>query len=227
MKQIDNQHDWQRVAAELESEKLKLASYDKTLLERLGNVQGKKILDYGCGPGVLASALQRLGANVEVFDISPEMRRLCGEKIGEENVYRNDFQIPDDNFDHVICNLVMCIVSDYEAAQIARNIRLALQPDGKAYVGFCNPEIFDVPESALDLRFPTGHRYEENHSYKKLKKEGNYEITEIHRPLNWYENIFRVSGFENIERLFTPSYEMNGRQINDFCIFELSKYAEP
>lgn len=223
MKNISDQKEWQRVAEELEAERLKLASYDKTLLAQLGIIDGKHILDYGCGPGVLASALHRLGADVRAFDISPEMRRLCGEKIGHENVHISESEIPEKYFDHVICNLVMCIVPEEIVELIARNIMRVLKANGVAFIGFCNPEIFDVPESALDFRFPTGNRYEENHSYRKLKKEGCYEITEFHRPIKWYEQTFRSAGLNLAGTLFTPEYELNGRKIRNFVIFALTK----
>ena len=64
-KLISDQGEWINVAEELNSENLKLASYDTTLIPLLGQLVGKKVLDYGCGPGVLALTLQKLGANSE------------------------------------------------------------------------------------------------------------------------------------------------------------------
>ncbi len=223
MKTVKSQSQWHVVSKELEEEKLKLASYDGPLLDHIGNVSKKKILDYGCGPGVLALALTKLHANVKVFDISKEMSKLAGEKIGNENVYKEIVSIPKDHFDFLICNLVLCINGDDEVRRIVNNITKVLKRGGKSFIGFCNPEIFNFPESKLDIRFPTGNKYEENHIYKKLKKEGNYEILETHRPKDWYLKVFREAGLKHLGTIFTPEYKLKGRKIKDFVIFELSK----
>lgn len=223
MKNVSRHDEWQKVAEELQAEQIKLASYDKTLIEKVGNFKGLKVLDYGCGPCMLASAMQRLGADVKAYDISPEMREKCAARIGQENVYSSVEEIPSGEFDIVTCNIVMCIVPEEEVSNITRNIKRALNTNGTAYIGFCNPRIFDVLESSLDFRFPTGQRYEENHSYKKLKKEGNYEIVELHRPLEWYQRVFKRAGFGSMDIFFTPQYEMKGRKVEDFSIFEVGK----
>ncbi len=225
-KSISEQLEWARVSAELEAENLKLASYDHTLLDLLGDVSGRRFLDYGCGPGVLASALQRRVADISAYDISDQMRGLCGEKIGHQRVYPNIDAIPREYFDAVICNLVLCIVEEEEVRRITHTIRGILKHDGQAYIGFCNPSIFNVPESRLDLREKTGHRYEENHRYWKTKKEGGYRILEEHRSIGWYELVFAQATFEVVKKQFTPEYELKGKKIEDFIIFELKRRKE-
>ena len=53
-KLVADQKEWSVVAKELEGENLKLASYDNTLMTAIGDITGKKVLDYGADPGVLA-----------------------------------------------------------------------------------------------------------------------------------------------------------------------------
>lgn len=221
-KLISAQDQWSNVQDELSSEELKLVSYDNTLLSIAGNIKGQKVLDYGCGPGVLAAALQKRGAQVNAYDISPEMRKSVSKIIGDSNVHHDVKDIPKDNFDLAICNLVLCIVDEEEAKKIARNLRDIIHGNGTAYVGFCNPMIHDVSESRLDFRF-SNSSYHENHNYEKIKKEGNYKIVEMHRPLEWYTRIFQEAGLR-LERMhFTPQYTLNDRHVNDFVIFELKK----
>jgi len=222
-KLVAKQRDWHHVAEELKAENLKLASYDNTLLPLLGDLNGKTVLDYGAGPGVLAKAINKLGGDIKVYDINPDMRMQAGQKIGIENVYATTEAIPKVSFDHVICNLVLCIVPEDEVKRIAHNIKLALKPGGSAYVGFCNPKIFNIKESQLDFRFPTGHQYEENHDYKKVKKEGEYEIIESHRPTEWYQKMFEAAGFKVDELIYTPEYKLHENNIKDFVIFKLTQ----
>lgn len=217
-----SQHDWNQVIAELESEQLKLMSYDNTLLTLMPSPQTKRILDYGAGPGVLALVLQRLGADIRTWDINPQMGAKSAEKIGTERVFNCITEVLEQSFDVVICNLVLCITTDDVTIEILNNIRRILKPEGRAYFGFCNPRLFDVPESRLDYRFKTEHSYEENHSYKKIKKEGGYKIIEMHRPISWYENQYRLSGLKLTDTALTPNYDFNGATLNDFIIHTLS-----
>ena len=104
MSELELGAKWGEVKEHLEAEKLKLASYDNTLLQLIGNIEKnvveeqRNVLDYGAGPGVLAYALQQLGVIVKVFDIDPEMRTKAAEKVGQENVYTSTVAIPSNNF---------------------------------------------------------------------------------------------------------------------------------
>ena len=223
MKLITNPMEWGDVAGELEREVLKLKSYDEVLLPQLGNVAGKAILDYGHGPGLLLKNLAKQGANVKGYDLHPKMRELAAQRVGAGNIYESAEQIPSNSFDTAICNLVTCINSEEGVNRIAADIGRALKDNGVAYIGFCNPHIFDVEETALDRRLTTKHRYDENHDYLKIKKEGTYAIIEKHRPIEWYQRLFENAGLQNAGTFFTPPYEMNGRTINDFVILKVQK----
>ena len=57
----------------------------------------------------------------------------------------------------------------------------------------------------------------------KTKKEGMYEIIENHRPIEWYEEMYKEQGLNLVDTFFTPEYELKGRKIKDFIIFKLKK----
>ena len=221
--EISEETEWSRVSEELKAEKIKLAYYDNTLIPFLGKLQKKKVLDYGAGPGILVTALKKLGADVKVYDLSEDMRKQASQKIGKENIYDTVKEIPENNFDFVICNLVLCIVSEDEVKRIVKNIKNSLNDHGFAYIGFCNPKLLNVPETKLDLRPTPKHKYEENHSYMKTKKEGGYQIIENHRPIEWYEKVYKDTGLKLVDTIFTPEYELKQRKIKDFIIFKLKK----
>ena len=172
---------------------------------------------------ILTALVKKLGADVKVWDISKDMRKAAGIKIGKENVYENLKYIPKNNFDVIICNLVLCINPESEVKRIVKRVHNLLKLKGTAFIGFCNPLIFDVPESRIDFRVQTENKYEKNHKYKKIKKEGNYEIIEDHRPIQWYEKVYAKSWLKLVKKHFTPEYMFKGRDVRDFVIFELTR----
>ncbi len=222
-KLISKEKEWDRVSKELKLEKIKIAYYDNTIIPLLGNIKNKKILDYGGGQGILAIALKKLGADVKIWDISNKIRKQAAKNIGKENIYNSIKEIPEKEFDFIICNLVLCINSDKEVKKIVKNIKDELNEKGLAYIGFCNPKLLGVPESNLDFRPKQKQKYEKNHSYIKTKKEGMYKIIENHRPIEWYEKVYEDAGLILVDTFFTPEYELNGRKIKDFIIFKLKK----
>ena len=79
-------------------------------LELVGDVKNKKILDLGCGPGIYAKKLVRMGAKVEGIDISSEMIKLARKECPEASFKRGNIEkLPYKNskFDVVICSLVI------------------------------------------------------------------------------------------------------------------------
>jgi 2-polyprenyl-3-methyl-5-hydroxy-6-metoxy-1,4-benzoquinol methylase len=221
---VNKSTEWDLVLKELENENIKLMSYDKTLLEQM-DWNEKKVLDYGAGPGVLAEVMKKQGAEVKVYDTSFEMRQRSGQRIGRENIYDSIADIPKNHFDVIVCNLVLCIVPEDEAQNIISNIRMMLKSGGTAFMGFCNPKIYNVPESNLDFRYFSAHPYESNHCYRKIKKEGLYEILEHHRPIDWYAKLVYSSGLVLLDIVLTPEYEIRRNKINDFIILKLTKSA--
>lgn len=102
--------------------------------EQLEEVKYGKILDIGCGPGVMVDRLTREGHEVFGVDISNDMIRRCRERFGHRkdchfsvgNVEELNF--PEAYFDAVICmGLVEYIDSD-EAA--INQIKRVLKPGG-------------------------------------------------------------------------------------------------
>jgi ubiquinone/menaquinone biosynthesis C-methylase UbiE len=88
-------------------------------LSLLPDVEGKRVLDVGCGPGVYAEWLVDRGAGVVAFDANAKMVRLARERLGSKaQVVQANLEQPldflaDDSFDIVLCPLVMDYVKDW------------------------------------------------------------------------------------------------------------------
>lgn len=223
IKKFIGQDDWHEVYEELENENLKLSVYDNFIINLMGNVNGKAVLDFGCGPGMIGQALENLNADVDVYDINKKILKIARKRLLEKNVIYNATDIDKNKYDFVLCNLVLCIVEDEQVIEITKSIYNSLKNSGIALVGFCNPKIFKIRESKLDIRHFSGEGYKKNHTYLKQKIEGGYFILEKHRPIDWYSEVFKKADFVVSKKIFTDAYFWKGKKINDFIIFKLKK----
>ena len=104
--------------------------------------RGGKVLDVGCGPGVLARELVNRGYETWGLDASPKMIEHCRRDIGERrdaNFVVGDaahLVFADGSFDAVICMGVIGSIGAGEAA-IKEMIRV-LKPNGSLLISFPN-----------------------------------------------------------------------------------------
>lgn len=130
-------------------------------LERVRNdiaarlLPGTRVLDLGCGTGVLTVQLAQKGCQVTGVDISPSMlaqaaRRVRQGSLQEEVVLRElgvvdlDTAFEDGSFDAVVSTLVFSELSDGEIAYSLAECRRVLRPEGQLLIA---DEI--VPDSVL------------------------------------------------------------------------------
>ena len=89
-------------------------------LSLLPDVQGKRVLDAGCGPGAYAEWLVNRGAEVVAFDANEKMVGLARERLGNKaQIIQANLEQPldflrDGWFDVVVSPLVMDYVKDWD-----------------------------------------------------------------------------------------------------------------
>lgn len=119
------------------------AHYDRpAVLDLIGDVAGRRVLDAGCGPGLYAEALLERGAEVLGFDASTAMVDLARVRVGDRadiRVARLDEPFPyaDDSVDLVLCALAIHYVADRHAA--FAEMHRVLRPGGVAVVSTQHP----------------------------------------------------------------------------------------
>jgi len=95
-------------------------------------LEGKSALDVGCGAGLLAEPLRRLGARVTAIDASPEVIAVARDHaaaMGLEIYYRSgDVQALEGEFDLITCMEVIEHVA--EPAAFVRALAKRLAPNG-------------------------------------------------------------------------------------------------
>jgi SAM-dependent methyltransferase len=135
-------------------------------------VDGRRVLDAGCGPGLYAEELLARGARLIAFDASAEMVRLARESLGDRAaLHVHDLNetldfMADESVDVVVCALVWHDVDERVGA--LREFRRVLGGDGVVVLSCDHPtnawlrpggSYFDVEAklerwSSLDVSFP-------------------------------------------------------------------------
>ena len=104
------------------------------VVELLDAKPGERILDLGCGDGVLTKKLQDSGCEVVGIDSSPDLIRAAsrlGLNVSVQNAYEIDFQ---EEFDAVFSNAVLHWIKD--ADRVIRKVFRALRAQGR-FVAEC------------------------------------------------------------------------------------------
>jgi len=106
---------------------------------------GDRVLDLGCGTGMLAVLLARQGARVTGIDISPPMMSIAARRIQTEGLDSQvtlqdlgavdlDTAFPDASFDAVVSTLVFSELSDDEIDFALAEIKRILRPGGQLLI---------------------------------------------------------------------------------------------
>lgn len=132
---------------------------------------GERVLDYGCGSGILAIAAAKLGAGpVDAVDIDPQAVVTAAENAAANDVAVRCLAadaLPDERYDIVVANILaqpLIVLAPLLAARTRRGGRLALsgilatQADevGLAYAPFFGP--MDVEKTEEQWALLTGVR---------------------------------------------------------------------
>lgn len=166
------------------------------------DVDGRRVLDAGCGAGPLTAALRDRGAVVTGFDLSPAMIDLARQRLGADaDLHVADLGGPlpfgDDAFDVVVASLCLHYLEDW-AAPLAE-LRRVLRPGGRLVVSVPHPSAYLVNYPDRDYFAVT--EYSETFTFAGEEAT----LTYWHRPLHAMADAFTRAGF-GISRISEPPY---------------------
>jgi 2-polyprenyl-3-methyl-5-hydroxy-6-metoxy-1,4-benzoquinol methylase len=179
------------------------------ILEIFGDVEGRSILDFGCGSGRFSCALADQGALVTAYDSSAQQLELAQESNNGRNIRYIDelAQIPERAFDFVICfQVIVCNPLD-EATNILLGVGSKLKTTGQAAFVNTNTAIVGKDYEGGYTKQPdaciAGAPYQRHFN----SSQGDFDVTDY-----WYSpadlrRLFDESKFNvNIEELVTEYF---------------------
>jgi SAM-dependent methyltransferase len=162
------------------------------LLDLLGDIDGRRVLDAGCGEGYLARALAARGARVTGIDLSSRLIALARAKDPSGEI---DYQVADlsqpvpaaaGRFDAAASYLTLNDVRDYRG--FAATLGASLAPGGRLVLALNNP-YSAVPDRHVTDYFDSGAVSR----YRGLWEMG-IRAYYHHRTLENYLDAFQAGG---------------------------------
>jgi ubiquinone/menaquinone biosynthesis C-methylase UbiE len=157
-----------------------------------GDVDGRRILDVGCGAGPLSAALRDKGAIMSGFDPSAEMIALARRRLGEDADLRvGDLAEPlpyaDAAFDDVVASLVLHYLQDW--TEPLAELRRVLKPGGRLILSVNHPIVYRALNPDAEYFDVTEFSYDAEHAGRTVV------YTNWHRPLQAMSDAFTKAGF--------------------------------
>lgn len=194
-----------------------------TVLELLGDIKGKKLLDIGCGLGIHAQAFIDRGALITGFDVSEEMINKCKERCGEKgNFFVADYEnteLEADFYDVVNASVSLNYTASLD--EVLKRIYVWLREDGVF--------TFSVPHPVWLLKRVNGMDYSYAHEIKIFMKSYDVEITNYYRPLGEYLDLLDKNKFKLLKLVETTipkdleGYPEEKYRLPNMIVFKLMK----
>ena len=210
---------------------------DTWMLEGLGDVRGKRVLDIGCGEGRFSRLLVELGAEVTGLDLTePLVERARSLAVGGDSYVVGDAEtldgLADGSFDLAVSYIVLVDLLDYRAS-IEAAYRV-LRPGGRFVVCNVHPMRSAVPYGWINQG---GRKL--FYAVDNYTDEGPREFpwwgrnfVNMHRTLSSYISAFLEAGFalegldeptpSEAQLVENPSFDDEFRSPN-FVVFRLGK----
>jgi len=176
------------------------------MLRYMGDVQGLRILDLGCGEGGYARKLAAAGACVTAVDCSAAALRYAAGQAEREGLaithYRrnsNDlFGLADASFDVVLCSMMLMDCEDLDGT--LREVARVLVPGGRLFASMLHPCFDGNHDTGIgrqgqgETREVVVKNYFEPREWDAPLPNGQTSVIWRHRTLSEYVKAFLAAG---------------------------------
>lgn len=190
------------------------------ILKYLGNLTGKKILDLGCGSGILADKLSDSAKQVIGVDISQSWIDQCHNIYRQKNLTffqssaTNLQNLKTNSFDIVIINMVLPNVYKItDVENIFQEVKRITKTNGVLVFSDLHPIC-----KMTKIEGPRKQKYSKNFSYFKegskfsaivtLPNKKDIEFEDAHWSLGFYTNVLAKNNYV-IEKIIESNYPKN------------------
>jgi SAM-dependent methyltransferase len=181
-----------------------------SVLETLGCVEGRSVLDFGCGDGTYSRILKRLGAaRVVGFDVAEGMLAHAREReretpLGIDYVSQLDRTL-DCQFDLVLSVYVMPYATDKKSlGDMCSNMAKVLKPGGKLITLPIHPDFDPDPEYYAPYGFSLTQQpaHDESTPIKLDLFYSDFQatVTAVYWSFESLESALHQAGFSSVQR---------------------------
>ncbi|MFP4634230.1 MAG: class I SAM-dependent methyltransferase [Nitriliruptoraceae bacterium] len=190
------------------------------LLDAVGPLDGRDLLDAGCGTGRFTAAFEAAGATVTGVDADPAMLSLARRRTGAQLLHADAgaLPLPDDSFDLAVA--VTLLEFAERAEQVIDELVRVTRPGGRIVVATLNPrspwglahhrKLRQPPWSQACLRTPGELR-------ELLTERGRLQVTAA---------LYAPGGFPGVARL-GPLLEAVGQLVSGAGAFQIATLDLP
>ncbi|GAA2067300.1 class I SAM-dependent methyltransferase [Leifsonia soli] len=183
--------------AQLNASSLMNEFYNRpAIIELAGDVEGRRILDAGCGTGPILADLRDRGAEVVGIDSSAQLLQHARERLGSNVDLRvadlaSPLPFEDDAFDDIVASLVLHYMPDW--GPTLAEFHRVLRPGGRLIVSEEHPAAVFLADklAGKDREYFGIHKRLENWDFG----EQSAELIFWDRPLHAMTDAFAEAGF--------------------------------
>ena len=210
---------------------------DPVMLEVCGRVNGRRVLDIGCGEGRFCRMLKPRGALTTGVDLAAKFVEVAKRRDAQGQYLVADavkLPFPDATFDLCVSYVALVDIKDFRMA-IAEMARV-LQPGGR--VAFANLQCFTTVNPNGAIKKPNRKKlhlpvYDNADERAIIGKWRGIEVLQYHRPLEAIMQAFLAAGLvlrRFIEPVATPTARRDQPNFKDeqtTPIFVVMEWVKP
>ncbi|NJK65845.1 MAG: methyltransferase domain-containing protein [Oscillatoriales cyanobacterium RU_3_3] len=180
------------------SEKVSSTTVFPRMLQIIGNIEGKKVLDFGCSMGRFSRIMHDMGAMVTGYDLSPKAVEIAKSMDSKRNIeyFSRQEDLKENYYEIVICTMVLLCNPKAQAFQLVNDIYTYTKPGG--IVGFVNTNVATLGRSFPNFYSQVPQEQKEGSPYQTRipTPKGELVVTDYFYTPEYLKQMFKNNKFQ-------------------------------